>query len=165
MSLFIIGCLYDNIQDTILRSLLLSFKSMATNETRRRLPKLPSTNPIVASSDETPRTVTSDESARQRRRSKQQLARQQTPTGRETVSPSSAKEVQLNWLNTLLLIYHFSCLYHLDRNNLMNDKQPNVDELDVVLNHRNKSLFFFVSLSISIENLVLVPNYNLNIRF
>ena len=96
MSLFIIGCLYDNIQDTILRSLLLSFKSMATNETRRRLPKLPSANPIVASSDETPRTVTSDESARQRRRSKQQLARQQTPTGRETVSPSSAKEVQLN---------------------------------------------------------------------
>jgi len=47
----------------------------------------------------------------------------------------------------------------------MNDKQPNVDELDVVLNHRNKSLFFFASLSIPIENLVLVPNYNLNIRF
>lgn len=50
---------------------------------RRRLPKIPSSEPVGLSSDETPRTVTSDESARQRRR----RARQQTPNGRETLSP------------------------------------------------------------------------------
>ncbi len=61
---------------------------------RRRLPKLTvPTNPAGASSDETPRTVTSDESARQRRRIQQQLARQHTPNGRETVSPPAVKDV------------------------------------------------------------------------
>ncbi|CAF4250420.1 unnamed protein product, partial [Rotaria magnacalcarata] len=35
---------------------------------RRRLPKLTAADPVGGSSDETPRTATSDESARQRRR-------------------------------------------------------------------------------------------------
>lgn len=59
----------------------------------RPLPKLRSPNPPGASSDETPRTVASDGSARQRRRAQQQVAREKTPNGRETVSPSPAKEV------------------------------------------------------------------------
>jgi hypothetical protein len=65
---------------------------------RRRLPKLTVPNPIGGSSDETPRTVTSDESARQRRRTQQQIARQQTPNGRETVSPPAVKDV-ISYLN------------------------------------------------------------------
>lgn len=64
------------------------------DNSKRRLPKLPSPNPVGASSDETPRTVASDESARQRRRNKQLLARQQTPDGRQSSSPSRAKEVK-----------------------------------------------------------------------
>ena len=59
----------------------------------RPLPKLRSPNPAGASSDETPRTVASDGSARQRRRTQQQTVREKTPNGRETVTPSSAKEV------------------------------------------------------------------------
>jgi hypothetical protein len=60
---------------------------------RRRLPKLTVPNPVGASSDETPRTVTSDHSARQRRRARQQSAREKTPNGREIVSPPSVKDV------------------------------------------------------------------------
>jgi hypothetical protein len=62
---------------------------------RRRLPKLTTPNPVGGSSDETPRTVASDDSARQRRRAKQQLVRQQTPNGRDTVSPPADKEFPL----------------------------------------------------------------------
>ncbi|CAF0935272.1 unnamed protein product [Rotaria sordida] len=62
---------------------------------RRRLPKLTAAEPVGESSSETPRTVTSDENARQRRRAKQRLIHQQTPNGRETVSPPAAKELPL----------------------------------------------------------------------
>ena len=64
-----------------------------TANTGRPLPKLRSPNPPGASSDETPRTVASDGSARQRRRVQQQTGREKTPNGRETISPSPAKEV------------------------------------------------------------------------
>jgi hypothetical protein len=72
---------------------------MATTSTgrdegqRRRLPRLLPPDPVGGSSDETPRTVLSDDSARQRRRTQQKLARQQTPNGRETVSPPAVKDV------------------------------------------------------------------------
>ncbi len=62
---------------------------------RRPLPKLTSPNPPGGSSDETPRTGVSDDNARQRRRARQQLAREQTPNGRETVSPPPVKDVIL----------------------------------------------------------------------
>ncbi len=68
---------------------------------RRRLPKLTVTNPVGGSSDDTPRTVASDESARQRRRTQQQISRQQTPNGREIVSPPAVKDVIL-YLNNFL---------------------------------------------------------------
>lgn len=66
--------------------------SQGTNAARP-LPKLRSPYPAGASSDETPRTVASDGSARQRRRTQQQTTREKTPNGRETVTPSPAKEV------------------------------------------------------------------------
>ncbi|CAF3457668.1 unnamed protein product [Rotaria sp. Silwood1] len=74
---------------------------MATTSTgqggnqRRRLPKLIPPEPAGVSSEETPRTVTSEDSARQRRRAQQRLIRQQTPDGRETVSPPAVKELPL----------------------------------------------------------------------
>ncbi len=77
------------------------YHSMATTGTnpggtpRRPLPKLTSPNPPGGSSDETPRTGIGDDSARQRRRARQQLARQQTPNGQETVSPPPVKDVIL----------------------------------------------------------------------
>ncbi|CAF2927966.1 unnamed protein product [Rotaria sp. Silwood2] len=62
---------------------------------RRRLPKLTPAEPVGGSSDETPRTATSEDSARQRRRAQQRLIRQRTPNGREIVSPPAAKELSL----------------------------------------------------------------------
>ncbi|CAF1563276.1 unnamed protein product [Rotaria magnacalcarata] len=62
---------------------------------RRRLPKLTAADPVGGSSDETPRTATSDESARQRRRAQQRLNRQQTPSGSEAISPPPSKELHL----------------------------------------------------------------------
>ncbi|UJR28760.1 hypothetical protein I4U23_009986 [Adineta vaga] len=64
---------------------------MATTSTsqgeisRRRLPKLTSSNPVGGSSDDTPRTTTGEETARERRRARQQSAREQTPDDRETL--------------------------------------------------------------------------------
>lgn len=66
---------------------------------RRRLPKLSTSNPPGISSDETPRTARSDDSARQRRRNQQQVTRQQTPTGRETSSPPTVKQFIFKYTN------------------------------------------------------------------
>lgn len=66
--------------------------SQGTNAARP-LPKLRSPTPAGASSDETPRTAASDGSARQRRRTQQQISREKTPNGRETITPSPSKEV------------------------------------------------------------------------
>lgn len=76
---------------------------MATTNTnqignqRRRLPKLSAPDPVGPSSDETPRTASGEESARQRRRAQQRLNRQRTPSGSEALSPPS-KEVSLFFL-------------------------------------------------------------------
>ncbi len=74
--------------------------SMATTGTgqgpnqRRRLPKLiPPNSGDGSGGDETHRTIASEDTARQRRRARQQSARQPTPDGRETVSPPPANNV------------------------------------------------------------------------
>lgn len=87
-------------------SMATSGTSQAAN-TGRPLPKVRSPNPPGASSDETPRTVTGDGSARQRRRAQNQTTREKTPSGRETVSPSPAKEVIILILSIVLLMKCF----------------------------------------------------------
>ena len=60
----------------------------------RPLPKLIPLDPPGESSEDTPRTVNSDESARQRRRTQQRLARLPTPDGRESESSSRRARLQ-----------------------------------------------------------------------
>ncbi|CAF1278833.1 unnamed protein product [Adineta ricciae] len=62
---------------------------------RRRLPKLTPPNPVSASSDETPRTTTGEDTARERRRARQRLAHEGTPDGREIASPPTVKDTSL----------------------------------------------------------------------
>ena len=62
---------------------------------RRRLPKLLPPEPVGVSSDETPRAGTSDESARQRRRNQQRIARERTPDSAEILSPIPKREVKI----------------------------------------------------------------------
>ena len=74
---------------------------------RRRLPKLIPSEPAAGSSDDTPRTAMSDESARQRRRTQQRLARQQTPDLKETVLPPMRQDVIQTFIRDLPEIYFF----------------------------------------------------------
>lgn len=143
-------------------------RSSSRDETPRRpLPKLVPLEPAAGSSDDTPRTGRSEDSARQRRRAQQRLIRDSTPEVDESVSRPAKKEVRYStcpdrfWICLICLIGYHRFRYHLDQSNRKTVKYPNVEKRDDVFNPRSFISYLLPSLS-DVDPSVIDLNYRLN---